>query len=62
MKNIPPIHSSTLAQANKLAKRAARPYPQASQRAIREIRDAFLERLQDRIAMKFPDKGQVGFN
>lgn len=52
MKTYPPIHSSTLAQANRLAIRAARPYPNASQRAIREIRDTFLDRLQDRIAKR----------
>lgn len=52
MKASPPIHSETLAQANRLAKRAARPYPHATQRAIREIRDEFLERLQERITKR----------
>lgn len=52
MKTYPPIHSSTLEQANRLARRAARPYPNATRRAFLEVRDAFLERLQDRIAKR----------
>jgi hypothetical protein len=55
MKNTLPIHSDTLAKANKLAKRAARPYPHATRQAIRELRDEFLERLQDRLERKFPE-------
>lgn len=46
MKN---IHSDTLAKANRLANRAASSYPQASTVAIIAIRDAFLEKLQERI-------------
>ena len=53
-----PIHTSTLERANALAERAARPFPNASRKSILAIRDEFLERLQDRLAKRFPDKSK----
>jgi hypothetical protein len=47
-----PIHTDTLAKANRLAIRAARPFPEAPKSAVRDLRDTFLERLQERIAKR----------
>ena len=55
----PPIHSDTLTYANRLANRAARSYPQATRKAVLAIRDEFLERLQERIERRFPDKAKT---
>ena len=52
MKNYPPLHTDTLARANRLANRAARNYPEATRNAVLAIRDEFLERLQERIAKR----------
>lgn len=52
MKTYPPIHSDTLAKANRLARRASLAYPHAPQAAVRELRDTFLERLQERISKR----------
>lgn len=48
MKNYP-IHSDTLARANRLANRAARKFTNPPRAAIIQIRDEFITRIHDRI-------------
>jgi hypothetical protein len=45
-------HDTVIERANKLAKRAARPYPQATRGAIISLRNEFLERLEERVAKR----------
>jgi hypothetical protein len=49
------IHSETLSQANRLANRAVRTFPQATRKQVIAIRDEFISRLTDRVERKKAD-------
>jgi hypothetical protein len=49
--------NNTLAKANRLAKRAIRPFGRVDRQTLIAIRDEFLVRIQDRIMAKYPMTG-----
>jgi hypothetical protein len=57
--------NNTLARANRLAKRAIRPFGRVDRQTLIAIRDEFLVRIQDRLMAKHPmngDKRADGFD